>query len=281
MKKVLSVLLSICMMSLMFGCSAEPKEQSATYVLTEEEAGMFTMTDTQTLRARGDEVYELLETTTLEFAELDKTTLEMLVAYYDDTVANMQAAAPEGVEVSSAYEGNVYTLVMNLYLEHADILISAAFGAAVFVGAMKEKEAALDRRVRIICRFAGKSVAFNAVVDTGNTLCDYLTKRPVIVAGPQQLGFVRAMGIPMRLIAADTAGGRQLMQMAMPEETILETGGSRFCVEAALAFSPALGNEALLPASLLIKRRVSINGGGLLIWKESWRRCTAASSRET
>ena len=54
MKKVLSVLLSICMMSLMFGCSAEPKEQSATYVLTEEEAGMFTMTDTQTLRARGD-----------------------------------------------------------------------------------------------------------------------------------------------------------------------------------------------------------------------------------
>ena len=38
MKKVLSVLLSICMMSLMFGCSAEPKEQSATYVLTEEEA---------------------------------------------------------------------------------------------------------------------------------------------------------------------------------------------------------------------------------------------------
>lgn len=121
MKKVLSVLLSICMMSLLFGCSAKPKEQSATYVLTEEEAGMFTMTDTQTLHAKGDEVYELLETTTLEFAELDKTTLEMLVAYYDDTVANMQAAAPEGVEVSSTYEGDVYTLVMNLYLEHADI----------------------------------------------------------------------------------------------------------------------------------------------------------------
>ena len=121
MKKVLSVLLSICMMSFLFGCSAKPKEQSATYVLTEEEAGMFTMTDTQTLHAKGDEVYELLETTTLEFAELDKTTLEMLVAYYDDTVANMQAAAPEGVEVSSTYEGDVYTLVMNLYLEHADI----------------------------------------------------------------------------------------------------------------------------------------------------------------
>lgn len=184
-----------------------------------------------------------------------------------------------------ACEGFLGGIVLALYGATGSLpaahLISAAFGAAVFVGAMKEKEAALDRRVRIICRFAGKSVAFDAVVDTGNTLCDYLTKRPVIVAGRRQLGIVRAMGIPMRLIAADTAGGRQLMQMAMPEETILETGGSRFCVEAALAFSPALGNEALLPASLLIKRRVSINGGGLLIWKESWRRCTAASSRET
>ena len=141
MKKVLSVLLSICMMSLLFGCSAEPKEQSATYVLTEEEAGMFTMTDTQTLRARGDEVYELLETTTLEFAELDKTTLGMLVAYYDDTVANMQAAAPEGVEVSSAYEGNVYTLVMNLCLEHADI--KALMDGGYLLGLTEEEQEAI------------------------------------------------------------------------------------------------------------------------------------------
>ena len=138
MKKVLSVLLSICMMSLLFGCSAESKEQSATYVLTEEEAGMFTMTDTQTLHARGDEVYEILETTTLEFAELDKTTLEMLVAYYDDTVANMQAAAPEGVEVSSSYEGNVYTLVMNLYLEHADI--EALMDGGYLLGLTEEEQ---------------------------------------------------------------------------------------------------------------------------------------------
>lgn len=121
MKRFFGVLLSICMMSLIIGCSTETKEQSATYVLTEEEAGMFTMNDTQTLKANGDKVYELLETTTIEFAELDEATLELLVTYYDDTVANMQAAAPEGVEVSSSYEGNVYTLVMNLYLEQADI----------------------------------------------------------------------------------------------------------------------------------------------------------------
>ena len=141
MKKILNVLLSICMMSLLFGCNAKPKEQSATYVLTEEEAGMFTMTDTQTLHAKGDEVYELLETTTLEFAELDKTTLEMLVAYYDDTVANMQAAAPEGVEVSSTYEGDVYTLVMNLYLEHADI--KALMDGGYLMGLTEEEREAI------------------------------------------------------------------------------------------------------------------------------------------
>ncbi|MBR5226163.1 MAG: sigma-E processing peptidase SpoIIGA, partial [Clostridia bacterium] len=136
-----------------------------------------------------------------------------------------------------ACEGFLGGVVLALYGATGSLpaahFISAAFTAAVFVGTMKEKEAALDRRVRIICRFAGQSVSFDAVVDTGNTLRDYLTQRPVIVAGQKQLDAVRAIGIHMRLIAADTAGGRRLMQMAMPEETIVETGGNRFRVEAA------------------------------------------------
>ena len=69
---------------------------------------------------------------------MDKATLEMLVAYYDDIVANMQAAAPEGVEVSSSYEGNVYTLVMNLYLEHADI--EALMDGGYLLGLTEEEQ---------------------------------------------------------------------------------------------------------------------------------------------
>lgn len=120
MKRFLGILLCLGTMVLMVGCG-EAKEQSATYVLVQEEAGMFTMTDTQTLHAKGDTVYKLLETTTLEFAELSDTILETLITYYDDTVTAIKASAPEGVEVSSSYEGSVYTMTINLNLESANL----------------------------------------------------------------------------------------------------------------------------------------------------------------
>lgn len=119
MKKAISVLLSACMLVLMVGCGA--KEQSATYELVQEEEGMYVMSDVQTLNAKGDKIYEILETTTMEFADVDEATLEMLLQYYDETVEAMKAEAPEGAEVSSSYEGNVYTLTMNLNLENADL----------------------------------------------------------------------------------------------------------------------------------------------------------------
>lgn len=124
MKKLLGVLLSVCTMIFVLGCGTEEEvEQSATYILVQEEADMFVMTDTQTLNARGDKVYELLETTTIKFADLNDTTLEALVEYYDNTIENMKLTAPEGVEVSSSYEDKVYTMVLNLYLENADLQV--------------------------------------------------------------------------------------------------------------------------------------------------------------
>ena len=119
MKKYISILLCACMLFLMVGCT--PKEQSATYELVETEEGMYVMSDIQTLNAKGDKVYEILETTTINFDEVDDTTLEMLLQYYEETVTEMKENAPEGVEVISSLEGKVYTLTMNLYLEGADL----------------------------------------------------------------------------------------------------------------------------------------------------------------
>lgn len=129
MKRFLGILIGVCMMVLAVGCGEEiVKEQSATYVFTQVEADMYTMTDTQTLDAKGDIVYQLQETTTLEFAALDDTTLNLLVSYYDETVAAMKENAPEGVEVASSYEGNIYTMEIKLDLETADIQSLVAGG---------------------------------------------------------------------------------------------------------------------------------------------------------
>lgn len=119
MKRWLVVLLSVCLTGSMAGCGA--KEQSATYVYVQEEEGMFTMTDTQRLQAKGDKVQQLLETTVLEFTDLNEETLGLLVEYYDETVNSMKDGAPEGVEVTSSYDGAAYTMEINMDLTIADL----------------------------------------------------------------------------------------------------------------------------------------------------------------
>lgn len=134
MKKLLSILLSACMLLSLTGCGK--KEQTITYVLVHEEADLFTMTDTQVLHAKGDRVYEILETTKIAFSEMDATTLDTLVSYYDETVDTMSAGAPEGVVVTSSYESDskVYTLSMNLYLDEADLQKLAEGGYLMGLG---------------------------------------------------------------------------------------------------------------------------------------------------
>ncbi len=136
--------------------------------------------------------------------------------------------------------------------------LCGACAAAVFVAALRASRSAQDiRRVHVECMVAGRLLRFDAVVDSGNSLRDYLTHRPVIVAGEAMAR--QLAGLRMRPIFADTAGGRQMMRLVMPEETALCLGEQRICVQAALAFSPGLGRgaPALVPASLL---RISENG---------------------
>lgn len=92
------------------------------------------------------------------------------------------------------------------------------------------------------------------MVDSGNTLRDYLTHRPVIVLAHASGRRRFALGTaPLRPIFADTAGGRRMMDCFVPEETIVEWAGGRQSVRAAVALSPYMreGAPALLPASLL------------------------------
>lgn len=118
MKRILGVLSCLMLFLGMAGCSSE---QSATYVLETEEEGLFTMTDTQSLKAKGDKVYQLTEVTVLTFAELDAAVLDMLVEYYDATVAAMQENTPTGVTVGASYEDGTYTMEIAIDLKTADL----------------------------------------------------------------------------------------------------------------------------------------------------------------
>ena len=59
---------------------------------------------------------------------MDAATLDMMVEYYDSTVAAMQESAPEGVTVTASYEDRVYTLELAIDLEKADLQAVMAGG---------------------------------------------------------------------------------------------------------------------------------------------------------
>ena len=110
------------------------------------------------------------------------------------------------------------------------------------------------RRVRLVCVYRGETASFDAIIDSGNTLRDYLTCLPVIVM-PEAAGRRRFhLGdAPLRPIFADTAGGRQMMGVLAPQDISVEADGRRRTVRAVVALSPGMreGAPALIPASLM------------------------------
>lgn len=108
-------------------------------------------------------------------------------------------------------------------------------------------------RVRVICVYRGRRAAFEAMIDSGNTLVDYLTHLPVIVI-PEKTGY-EALGLEdavLRPIFAQTAGGRQRMAVLAPQEVTLELDGIGHGVQAVIALSPGMdpATPALVPAAL-------------------------------
>lgn len=134
--------------------------------------------------------------------------------------------------------------------------VSGVFAGAVFVGCLRAARTAQDaQKVYVRCEIAGKVFDFDAIVDSGNSLRDYLTHRPVIVAGINENMRKALEEINTRLIFADTAAGRVMMQMIVSEETSICVDNRWMRVHAALAFSPGMkaGAPALVPLALLEK----------------------------
>jgi len=123
----------------------------------------------------------------------------------------------------------------------------AAGGCALYLAL--RRRGVMHGTVQIIC--AGTGMA--AMIDTGNTLRDYLTRLPVIVV-PEGCAMAEALlrTLPTRLIFADTAGGRQMMRLCVPERIFIVVNGRKRTVRAAVALSAGLRahSPALAPAAL-------------------------------
>lgn len=121
---------------------------------------------------------------------------------------------------------------------------------AAAVARRMRREAEANREIYVEC--AG--IRHRAMLDSGNTLRDYLTQRPVIVL-PEASDQARRMidNLPQRPIFADTAGGRQMMRLAVPKSAAILMDGKRKRVMAVIALAPALDarSPALVPQALL------------------------------
>lgn len=133
------------------------------------------------------------------------------------------------------------------------IALGAVIAMACAAGRARRSAAAMPQRLRIRCAFRGREITLHAIADSGNTLRDYLTHKPVVVlpqAAGQRLGLG---GAALRPIFADTAGGRQMMACFTPQVLEALADGKRRTLSAVVALSPGLGADApaLVPAALL------------------------------
>ena len=149
--------------------------------------------------------------------------------------------------------------------------LAAVIAMGCAAGRARRSAAALPQRLRIRCVFRGREVTLHAIADSGNTLRDYLTHKPVVVlpqAAGQRLGLG---GAALRPIFADTAGGRQMMACFTPQVLEALADGKRRTLSAVVALSPGLGADApaLVPAALLADKEESTGRRGIPYGKET------------
>lgn len=151
------------------------------------------------------------------------------------------------------------------------IALGAVIAMACAAGRARRSAAAMPQRLRIRCAFRGREITLHAIADSGNTLRDYLTHKPVVVlpqAAGQRLGLG---GAALRPIFADTAGGRQMMACFTPQVLEALADGKRRTLSAVVALSPGLGADApaLVPAALLADIEESTGRRGIPYGKET------------
>lgn len=120
MKKFLALLLSLSVLFVMAGCSAEKPIQTATYVMETEDFAC-SITDTQTVTASGDIVTELDETTVIDLRQTDEATKAALIANYDQIFGTMQDGAPETVTIETSCVDNIYTVSILINVKDSNL----------------------------------------------------------------------------------------------------------------------------------------------------------------
>lgn len=132
--------------------------------------------------------------------------------------------------------------------------VGAAFALILSANAVHVRRRAAEvYTVRVRITSGSGTAEFEALVDSGNCLRDYLTRRPVIVLPEKAKEALGLCAMPLRPIFADTAGGRQMMSCFTPRGVWILSNGQETAVSACAAFSPGLSERApvLLPQSLL------------------------------
>lgn len=130
----------------------------------------------------------------------------------------------------------------------------AACAVPVMAACLRRARRTGGRSGTLLLRFSylDKRFSLRGIADSGNTLRDYLTHRPIVVFSMED---GRRMGLSGRgrLLSADTAGGRQMMLCFTPQTLELSIGGTWRRVSAAVALSPGLrrGSPALIPQALI------------------------------
>lgn len=117
MKKLVKLLLCMTLVLALTGCG---KEQSATYELKQDAAGM-SITDTQTVTAKGDKVITMKEISEIAFSDMTEEEIALYAETYDATYDAMFADISDGATVSYGLDGNVYKLELVMNYEEADL----------------------------------------------------------------------------------------------------------------------------------------------------------------
>lgn len=135
MKKLVKLLLCMTLVLALTGCG---KEQSATYQMETTVEGIH-CTETQTLKAKGDIVYQMDTNSTLDLSSLsaeDKDSfIEIYKTYYDE----LKNTAPETVKIEYTIDGSTFNVSSSMDIKNSDLqeLISLDFIAATSDNAEK------------------------------------------------------------------------------------------------------------------------------------------------
>ena len=117
MKKLVKLLLCMTLVLALTGCG---KEQSATYELKQDAAGM-SLTDTQVITAKGDKVITMKEVSIISFPDMSEEEIALNAESYDGIYGAMLANVPEGVTANYGLDGSVYKVEINMNYEEADL----------------------------------------------------------------------------------------------------------------------------------------------------------------